>query len=76
MDKRTAKKVNKLIDDISAITEKLTEIRDELQEKYDNMSEKRLESEAGERLEDEIGKLDDLIDNLEYADDARPEQEG
>jgi hypothetical protein len=38
------------------------------------MSEKRLESEDGEQLEDEIGKLDDLITNLEYADDARPEQ--
>lgn len=68
-----AGRINTLLDKLSAITEELTEIRDLLQEKYDAMSEKRQEGEGGQALETQIGKLDDLITNLEYADDARPE---
>jgi len=75
MNKTMKKKVNKLIDKISILTAELTEIRDNLQETYDNMSEKKQESEAGETLQEEIGKLDDLITNLEYADDARPSED-
>lgn len=73
MNKATANKVNKIIDGIVAKAEQLAEIKDLLQEQYDNMSEKRQEGEIGEKLLEEIDKLDDLITNLEYADDARPE---
>lgn len=69
-----AKQINALIDKITAITEKLTEIKDELQEKFDNMSEKRQEGERGQAIENQINKLDELINGLEYAEEFRPEE--
>ena len=69
-----AKRINSLIDKISAITEELSDIRDQLQEKFDNSSERYQTGEAGQELEGQIGKLDDLINSLEYAEDARPEE--
>ncbi len=74
MNKTTKKNINKLVDDVLRIAEELTEIKEQLQDQFDNMSEKRQEGEAGEKLSAEIDKLDDLITNLEYADDARPEE--
>lgn len=68
------KRINKLIDKITGICEELTEIRDVMQDKFDTMSDNRQEGEAGQALENQISKLDDLICNLEFADDARPEE--
>jgi hypothetical protein len=68
-----AGRINTLIDQIAAITEELTEIRDALQEKFDNASERYQEGEKGQAMEEQIGKLDDLILDLESAEDARPE---
>jgi hypothetical protein len=70
-----AKTVNKIIDQINELTTKLTEIKDGWADKYDNASEKWQEGEAGQALEEAIGKLDDLITNLEFADDAKVEEE-
>lgn len=80
MNKSTAKKINKILDKITDITFQLSEIRDELQEKYDAMGEvyrkdgsTKQDTEEGELLLDELGRLDDLVTNLEYAEDARIE---
>lgn len=70
-----AKTVNKIIEQINELTTKLTEIRDGWQDKYDNASENWREGDNGQALEDALGKLDDLITNLEYADDAKVEEE-
>lgn len=70
-----AKTVNRIIEQINELTNKLTEIRDEWQEKYDNASENWQEGEKGQALEEAIGNLDDLITNLEFADDAKVEEE-
>lgn len=72
MNKTMKKQINKLVDDVLRIAEEMTEIKEQLQEQFDNMSEKRQEGATGEKLTDQIDKLDDLITNLEYADDARP----
>jgi len=69
-----AKRINTLIDKISAITEELSDIRDQLQDKFDNSSERYQTGEAGQELENQIAKLDDLINSLEYSEDARPEE--
>lgn len=72
MNKTMKKQINKLVDDVLRIAEEMTEIKEQLQEQFDNMSEKRQEGATGEKLTAQIDKLDDLITNLEYADDARP----
>ena len=74
MNKTMKKQINKLVDDVLRIAEEMTEIKEQLQEQFDNMSEKRQEGATGEKLTAQIDKLDDLITNLEYADDARPEE--
>ena len=75
MKRAIAKKVNRLIDRLVAISDQLTEIADNLHEQFRAMSKRRQDSRAGKALQGEIGKLDDLIANLETAEDARPEQE-
>lgn len=67
------KRINTLIDKLTAITDELTEIKEALQDKFDNASQRYQESEKGQTLEYQISKLDDLITSLEFADDARPE---
>jgi len=67
------KRINTLIDKLTAITDELIEIKEALQDKFDNASQRYQESEKGQTLEYQISKLDDLITSLEFADDARPE---
>jgi len=74
MNRKTAKKVSSLIDRISEINGQLREIADDLQEKYEALSEDWQEGEKGQTLADEIGKIEELCDALDYADAARPEE--
>lgn len=74
MKERIADKVNRLIDKICAIQTMLAAIRDDLQEKYDSMSEEKQKSTKGETLKREIAALSKLISSLEGAEDARPEE--
>jgi hypothetical protein len=69
-----AKTVNKIIEKINVLTTDLTNIKDEWVDKYDNASEGWQESDNGQALEEAISKLDDLITNLEFADEAKVEE--
>lgn len=54
----------------NAVDEKVSalgDVLDELQEKFDGMSEKTQEGEKGEALQAEIDDLEEVISNLENA---------
>lgn len=74
MKERIADKVNRLIDKLLAIQTMLTGIRDDLQEKYETMSDEKRKSAKGETLKREIATLSTLVTSLEDAEAARPEE--
>lgn len=74
MKRRTAEKVDRLIDKIVAIGEILSVVRDSLQERYDEMEEEKQKSDKGEKLQREIAALNTLVTNLAAAEAARPEE--
>jgi len=74
MNKTTARKVNALIDELEIINGQLREILDELQDKFDALSERQQEGKNGQTLAEEIPLLEDLCDALDFANDARPEE--
>jgi hypothetical protein len=64
------KMLNASIAEAEAIIEKITRLRDTLQEQYDNKSEKWQESEKGEAANTAIEELTGALDNLESAKDS------
>ena len=74
MKRRTAEKVDRLIDKIVAIGEILSVVRDSLQERYEEMDEEKQKSDKGEKLQREIAALNTLVTNLAAAEAARPEE--
>lgn len=74
MKRRTAEKVDRLIDKVVAIGEILSAVRDSLQERYDEMDEEKQKSDKGEKLNREIAALNTLVTNLAAAEAARPEE--
>jgi archaellum component FlaC len=71
MKKITAKKINASIDEIEELASSIEEVIAELQESLDNRTDKYRESEKGESAQEEIDKLQDLIDSLSYVGDYR-----
>ena len=68
MTKKHLTKINKLIVQLEKIQTDVDALRDELQDKFDNMSESRQESDYGEDLQDAIDSLDSASsDGLETA---------
>lgn len=74
MKRRTAEKVDRLIDKVVAIGEILSVVRDSLQERFDEMDEEKQKSDKGEKLKREIAALNTLVTNLAAAEAARPEE--
>ena len=76
MNKQRRKRINDLIDEISALKGKIDEVLQEEQDYYDNMPESLQSSERGENSEEAISNLeealsciDDCVSSLEAAID-------
>ena len=67
MNATQRKELANLAAQIDTIKEQLESIRDAEQEKYDNMPEGLQESERGEKFQEGIDTLDEIISNLEEA---------
>ena len=68
MAKKHLTRINKMIAQLEKIQTEVDALRDELQDKFDNMSESRQESDYGEDLQDAIDSLDNASsDGLETA---------
>lgn len=55
--------------DVTALMELVTEIRDEEQDRYDNLPESVQDGERGERMYEIIDALDNVVTALEEAND-------
>lgn len=58
-----------------AISE-LTTLRDELQERYDNLSERATESERGQAMSERLNKLDEAVKYAEALQTAYEDLDG
>ena len=68
MAKKHLTRINKMIAQLEKIQTEVDALRDELQDKFDNMSESRQESDYGDDLQDAIDSLDNASsDGLETA---------
>ena len=68
MAKKHLTRINKLIAQLEKIQTEVGALRDELQDKFDNMSESRQESDYGDDLQDAIDSLDNAsFDGIETA---------
>ena len=68
MAKKHLTRINKMIAQLEKIQTEVDALRDELQDKFDNMSESRQESDYGDDLQDAIDSLDNASsDGLEAA---------
>lgn len=68
MAKKHLTKIYKLIAQLEKIQTEVDALRDELQDKFDNMSESRQESDYGDDLQDAIDSLDNAsFDGIETA---------
>ena len=68
MAKKHLTRINKMIVQLEKIQTEVDALRDELQDKFDNMSDSRQESYYGEDLQDVIDSLDNAsFDGLETA---------
>ena len=55
---------------LQKIKEKLTDIHEKMEERFDDHSDAWYEGEKAEECEDKMNSLQECIDNLEYAIDA------
>jgi hypothetical protein len=68
MAKKHLTRINKLIAQLEKIQTEVDALRDELQDKFDNMSESSQESDYGDDLQDAIDSLDNAsFDGIETA---------
>lgn len=70
MNATQRKELAELATQIDTIKEQLESIRDAEQEKYDNLPEGLQESERGEKFQEGIDTLDEIISNLKDAADS------
>jgi flagellar biosynthesis chaperone FliJ len=75
MKAKDKRKLNDLIDNLEAIRDEIEKLLSELQEEWDNKSEKWQESDKGSDAQYELDKIQELIDSLGYVDDGRPEED-
>ena len=70
MAKKHLNKINKIITQLEALQSEVDSLRDEFQDKFDNMSDSRQENDYGEDLQDIIDSLDTAsCDGLDTAID-------
>lgn len=61
------KKFSDMISVLETMSAELQEIHDTEEERYDNLSEKAQENEKGQKLQAEIGDLQTVINNIDFA---------
>ena len=61
------KKFSDAISILETMSAELQEIHDTEEERYDNLSEKAQENEKGQKLQAEIGDLQTVINNIDFA---------
>lgn len=66
---KKTKEADAMISKLEDLIDQLSIQRDDLQEKFDNRSEKWQESDKGEEMQTDISTLDDVISSLESAKD-------
>lgn len=67
MNAAIRRELEKLSEEINAIMDRITEIREEEEEKYDNLPESLQESEKGEAFQEGIDSLENAEGNLDSA---------
>lgn len=70
MNATQKKKIAKALGNIQEAQELLNEVLGDIQEVYDNKSERFQESEKGEEMSNDISTLEDAINNADYAIDS------
>ena len=74
MNKDRRKRIQNIIDQLTALETEIEKIQDEEQEAYDNLPESLQECEKGERMSDAIDILDHAFcsvgDTISYLDEA------
>ena len=67
MNDKTRKLLKSAIETIEILNESISTIKDEEQEKFDNLPEGLQQSENGQKFEETVGSLEEAISNLEEA---------
>jgi DNA repair ATPase RecN len=70
MNKENRKKLEKAISLIDNAKEIVERIKDEEQDKFDNLSEGLQQSDKGEKFEDNVSTLDEVLSQLDEAIDG------
>lgn len=70
MNKQTRKELEEVSFDLLELILKVEYIRDEEQEKFDNLPEGLQESERGQKFEETVDALEEVINSLEEANDG------
>jgi len=66
------KTVKQALDEIASAKAGLEQVRDELQEDFDDLSEKAQEGDRGQKMQEEIEQIEEVISNLETAEESVP----
>jgi len=69
MNAKRRREIKKIKEQLSDLALKLEELKDQEQEAYDNLPESLQQGERGEKMESAINELDEVINDLQYADD-------
>ena len=67
MNDKTRKLLKSAVETIEILNESISTIKDEEQEKFDNLPEGLQQSENGQKFEETVGSLEEAISNLEEA---------
>ena len=65
MNQTQAKQIQFIISELEGLADKVVEVKDALQEKMDNASESYPESDAGQKLQEEIDALENAGDEFD-----------
>lgn len=64
------KRLDKVMEFLSQARDLLEEVKDEEQEYYDNMPESLQSGEKGDKASTAISEMEEVLNNLEYADSS------
>jgi len=72
MNAEQKKVVKQALDEVASAKAGLEQVRDELQEAFDDLSEKAQEGERGSKMQEEIEQLEQAINGLEETEENAP----
>lgn len=67
MNREQRKEIKELIKQLEMVKNKIDSIRDDEEDKFDNLSEGLQATMRGQDMEDAIGNMEDAIDNISEA---------